>query len=531
MIQLTHYSRKKKIEGWNSQLVSQLILEMKQAREPLSVSSLYLGRRPDVLLTRVVGRPVSKMQLHGMACYYFGTWNRALKSCGLGGPRSAYNRFWGHSLIIECIKHLRRAGHPLNVKNICQDHSRATSQLLIKPTGRWTTGAGLYNAACRFFPSWDHALTRAGINVEDIKEKPFWTKGKMIAAIQALRRAHIPLNAAFVQFDQSKETTIIIKNKIGKPRTGRSLSGAAYRTFGSWDQALRESGLNPSKFRVRRFRWDKPSISKILKALHRSKVPLNVGSLSKNSGHETSQIILRASGRKIQGRSLYNVGRRHLGSWDEALKYSGFTPGSIRKKAAQCEEKKDLIIEIIQVLHINGHELNSTAVLSQSKKIQKFLEAQYGRAISGYSVKNMAKKLFGSWDQALWEAGLNPNEIRRRSPAHTTNLPVVLHQLEDMKVDGERRKVKYLGAPPKSPDEILEERDAAEKLKGAVDDLNDDDQELTERIFDAILQIHHYRDQKQLIQYITRWLGGEVSEKKVAAIFCQLQKNMKRIVH
>lgn len=190
-----------------------------------------------------------------------------------------------------------------------------------------------------------------------------------------------------------------------------------------------------------------------------------------------------------------------------------------------------MIIEIIQVLHISGHELNSTSVLIQSKKIQKFLEAKYSRAISGYSVKNMAKKLFGSWDQALWEAGLNPNEIRRRSPAHTTNLPVVLHQLEDTKVDGERRKVKYLGAPPKSPDEILEERDAAEKLKGAVDDLTDDDQELTERIFDAILQIHHYRDQKQLIQYITRWLGGEVSEKKVASIFCQLQKNIRRTIH
>ena len=260
-------------------------------------------------------------------------------------------------------------------------------------------------------------------------------------------------------------------------------------------------------------------------------MPLNGGNIGKDVGDQARGIILKVSGRKLQGRSLYNLGRRRLGSWDDALRYSGFTPGSIRKIAAQCEERKDRIIEIIQALHIHEHELNVTSMLRKSKQVQKFLEPRFGRAISGYSVTAMAKKLFGSWDKALWEAGLNPNEIRRRSPSHTTNLPVVLYQVEDTKVDGERRRVKYLGAPPKSPDQVLEDRDTAKTLKAAVEELEDDEQELTERIFDAILQIHHYRDQKQLIQYITRWLGGDVSEEKVAAIFSRLSKNMKKRLH
>lgn len=530
---LEPHTRKKPLNGWTSQLVAQLILEMRRAKVPLSVRSLHLSRGavPDRRLSKAAGRPISKKQLHSMACHYFGAWNYALESCGLHSSKSAHNRFWGHTLILDCIKHLQRAGHPLNVKSIWRDHSRATTSLLIEVTGRWTTGAGLYNAACRFFVSWDKALTRAGIPIDDIKEKPFWTKRKMIIAIQGLHQARIPLNAGFVQYDRSKETTQVIKNCIGKPRDGRSLIGAAYRTFGSWDSALKESGFNPSEFRARRFRWDKQSISKILRALHRSKVPLNVGSLSKDFGDETSRIILKTSGRKLQGRSFYNVGRRRLGSWDEALKYSGFTPSTIRKLAAQCEERRDQIIEMIQFLHINEYALNSTSVLRHSKKIQKVLEMKFGRAVSGYSVKNMAKRLFGSWDQALWEAGLNPNEIRRRSPAHTTNLPVVLYQLEDTKVDGERRKVKYLGAPPKSPDEILEERNASETLKAAVEGMADDDQELVERIFDAVLQIHHYRDQKQLIQYVTRWLGGDVSEEKVSSIFAGLSKRIEKVIH
>lgn len=63
-------------------------------------------------------------------------------------------------------------------------------------------------------------------------------------------------------------------------------------------------------------------------------------------------------------------------------------------------------------------------------------------------------------------------------------------------------------------------------VKTAVERLDEGDQELTERIFDAILQIHHYRDQKQLIQYISRWLGGGISEDKITSIFARLSKNI-----
>jgi len=533
MTKLEPYARKRPLNRWSPQLVTQLILEMQRAKEPLSVRSLQLGRGavPDPRLSQVAGRPVSKKQLHSMACHYYGAWGGALQSCGLHSWGCAPNRFWGRTLIIDCIKHLERAGHALNVKSIWRDHSKATTRLLVEVTGRWTTGAGLYNAACRFFMSWDRALIKAGIHIDDVKEKPFWTERKMIIAIQALHRAHIPLNSGFLQYDLSRETARIIQVSTGKARDGRSLLGAAYRTFGSWDRALMESGLKPSEFRVRRFKWDRQSISKILRALHRSKVPLNVGSLSTNVSNEASRIILRNSGRKIQARSLYNVGRRKIGSWDGALKYSGFTPSDIRKAGAPCEDRKDLLIEMIQTLHINDYELNTTSLLMNSKKIQKFLESKFGRAVSGYSVRNGAKKLFGSWDKALWEAGLNPIEIRRRSPSHSSNLPVVLYQVEDTKVDGERRRSKFLGSPPKSPDKILEEREAGHALKSAVDGLDEDDQELAERIFDAILQIHHYRDQKQLIQYVARWMGGDVPVEKVASIFARLHKNVKKLTH
>lgn len=137
-----------------------------------------------------------------------------------------------------------------------------------------------------------------------------------------------------------------------------------------------------------------------------------------------------------------------------------------------------------------------------------------------------AKELFGSWDRALWECGLDPNSIRLVSRPRTSNLPVVLSQVEDVKVDGERRRTRYLGAPPKAPDAMLEEQDAKRKLEAAVHALGTEDQELTEKIFSAVLQIHHYRDQKQLIQFIVRWLDGQVTEEKVSSILAGLAKKI-----
>jgi hypothetical protein len=463
-----------------------------------------------------------------MACQSFGSWKNALKACNIAPGGGLYNRFWNQALIVECIQLLHKNGHPLTVKTIWRDYSKSTTQLLMKSTGRWTTGAGLHDAARRFLGSWDEALIRAGIEVDDVKEKPFWTKRKMIAAIQALNQAHIPLNVMSMERDKSPQTTQLIKSRIGKGRTGRSLIGAAYRTFGSWDCALRESGLNPKDFRIRRFSWDRPSIARVIKALHRSEVPLNVGCLSKNSEERTRAIIQQTVGRKVQGRRIYAVGRQQHESWDELLRYSGFTPGLIRKRSAHCTRDKEQIIEFLQILYFNNHALNSTAVRKNSKQIQRFIEERFGQPVGGTSIFNTSQKLFGSWSEALWEAGLNPNEIRRRSPASTTHLPTVLSQIEDVKLNGERRRERFLGAPPKSPVEILEERNAATILKLAVDEMSEEEQELIEQIFDAILKIHHYRDRKQLIQYVSRYLGSRVSENQIELILSEIAAKIGR---
>ena len=66
------------------------------------------------------------------------------------------------------------------------------------------------------------------------------------------------------------------------------------------------------------------------------------------------------------------------------------------------------------------------------------------------------------------------------------------------------------------------------KLWGVVNDIDSSDQELTEKIFDIILRIHHYKDQNQLINFIVQDLNGEISKEKVKGIFSMLSQKLKR---
>lgn len=257
-------------------------------------------------------------------------------------------------------------------------------------------------------------------------------------------------------------------------------------------------------------------------------IPVNSSSLSKDFTDQTASIIFDCTGQKGYGSSIYKLGNQKLGSWDATLKNSGFWLSEIRRSGSPCERNQDKIVEMIRLFHKNDIALNRSAMIKRSNQIKFLIEEKFGPSVSGCSVMGAAEELFGSWDKALWEAGLDVGAIRLRSRPHSFGLATTSFQLEDVKRDGEFGRVKYLGDPSKSPEELMQEQESADELQLAVNNIKDDDRELTERIFEAILQIHHYKDQNQLISFIVQHLDHEVTENKVREIFSQLLKNLPR---
>lgn len=520
------------LEGSTAQLVKTHILALSKVVSPFTVRSLGINRKPapDPTLSRISGKLMSRKFLYQAACCHFGSWNQALKACNLDQIKASHNKFWNKTKILRSIKALKVANHPLNVKSIWRDRSRLTTNVLIETTGKATTGSSLHDSARRYFGSWDMALKKAGVNVENVKEKPFWTKKKIVKSIRAAEKQGISLNSANIEKDCSRKTSKVLRVELGKKQLGRSLYYGAYRSFGSWDRALIAARISPSRVRKRNFVWTKKSIARTLNVLWEHEIPVNSSSIQSDRSIETNSIIFDYTGQIATGSTLFWLGKKSIGSWDSTLKFSGFKLSEVRRSGSPCERNKEKIITMIRSLYRKDFTLNRKAITNHSHQMKHFIEDNFGPAVSGVSLYSAAVEMFGSWDEALWESGLNPAEIRLRSRPYTTHLPVTLTQTEDTYQNGRRKISTFLGAAPKNPEEILHENETRSKLWSAVESSSHDDQKIIHRIFDSILNVHHYKDQDQLIQFIIEDLNStaeqSLTKSDVRRIFNNLANKM-----
>lgn len=517
------------VAHWDADLVIASILELNSEVPLTTLKMMGVNRAPkaDPILTAFNGKPTSRKFIHYAGSHFFGSWNGALKASGLYPIISSYNKFWSKTLILKCIKALYENGHPLTVKTIWRDRSRKTSRILKEVSGKATTGSALHDAARRYLGSWDAALKKAGVNPDAVKEKPFWTKKKIVNSLKHLHQKGIPLNSESIGRDKSRSTASLIKEELGKKRLGRSLYGGAYRIFGSWDRALIEAGINPDAQRKRKFFWNTRQLSRLLRVLYELNIPVNSSSIAKDSSEQTANIIFDYTGQPQTGSFIYKLGTQKLGTWDATLKSSGFWLSEIRRSGYPCEQNEEKIIEIIRTIHQHEIPLNRSAVYSRSNQVKFLIESKFGPPVSGSSLMATAEKVFGSWDQALWEAGLDVSEIRLKSRPNSSNLPLISTQVEASTESGEYRKTAYLGETAKTPEEVLEAQEAADSLESVIDEIDDrDTKDLTNKIFDAVLNIHHYKDQNQLIKFIIQELNYEVTELQVKNVFSNLANKL-----
>ncbi len=523
------FLRGEHIDDWDRDSLVKLLVNFNKNSPIKTLRSMGVTRAPyaDPILSSLAGRPTSRKFLHYAATHRFGSWNTALRASGIDPIPTAYNKFWNKTLIVEAIQALRQAGHPLTVLSIWRDRTRNTRRILFRSTGKATTGSALHDAARRYFGSWDAALTKAGIKSELVKEKPFWTEKKIVRSIKLLHRDGVKLNSGTLGLDATRTTALKIQQSIGKKRVGRSLVAGAYRLFGSWDRALYAAGVSPLLHRKVPFVWNTVQMARVLRILYELKIPINCSSLSKDCSAQTSSVIFDCTGQQVDGRTLFRLGNQKLGSWDATLKFSGFMLSEIRRSGSRCTRDQRKVIEMIRALHKNEIALNWSAMEAQSHQLKFFIEQNFGLPISGHSILGAATDLFGSWDDAIWQSGLDVSAIRLKSRPNSSSLPVVSYQIEDSKRDGNFCRVKYLGDPSKTPEQNLSDRQAANKLYDVVDDLDTNDQSLADRVFDAILQIHHYRDQAQLIEFIVQHLNYEVTKDQVQSLLGTLAARLR----
>jgi len=431
----------------------------------------------------------------------------------------ARRKFWSKGLVIESIVALDAAGAPLSCGKLLSSPKLARETLRLV-TGRNTTGRALLTVGRKKFGSWNAALKAAGLNPSQVRHIHFWRCDSVVSAIKSLSAGNISLNCASLSRDKSAKTKQIIQRSCGIRTTGQSLYLAGIKCFGSWDKALAVARIDPKSVRRDSF-WTKEKIRRGIRGLASVGVSLNSSKVLRNTSRESAEVLRKVVGRLATASSLYQAARAQFGSWDCALTESNLILASVRRDHRFWT--KSLITSALEDLTANKIPVNCARISRDSSlRTKKILKQATGRSINGRCLYEAGLREFGSWDAALKTLEVGPIillHIRHRK----FNLPVIPHQVETERLaDGTRRRVTYLGTPPKMPDEELEEMKLSEHLVSAIDLLPEKDQNIARRLFEVILDATEVDFQKNVIQQLVEILDEEVSEGTIRRIFSSL---------
>jgi hypothetical protein len=173
----------------------------------------------------------------------------------------------------------------------------------------------------------------------------------------------------------------------GEDGVNNALYQASSRIFGSWANAVMAAGITPNRAQ-RHFRWSTQRILLIIRALSRRERPLRPGELKQRYRH------------------LMNAARRRFGSWPKAVIAAGIDPQKMRRVAPWTRER---VIEAILKRALNNESLSK-------------------RLVEPRSLADAGTKIFGTWESALWAAGLDPQSYgcKKRNTCNTipSNTPM-----------------------------------------------------------------------------------------------------------
>ncbi len=321
----------KKFGSWNDALKAADLGINKERDVAKSVLRDDLIRLADELNRTPTSRDVAKKGKYATSTYSnkFGTWNNAIQEAGLGLVRQ---------------RNITREELLLELERLTEELSHPPTAYDMREVGRFSV-----STYSNEFGSWNSALQQAGISLNKCINIP---ESELLTDI---RRLHNELNRV------PTADTI---------REGGAHSVKTYeRTFGSWNNALKEAGFEVNN------RSNIPE-SELLDELQRL-------------GDEIGRTP-RATDMEKEGQFGSATYATAFGSWNHALQKAEF------ELNVRSDIPKSELIEDIQ------HLENKLGHTPGRREIDKY----------GQFDSTTCASTFGTWNNALREANLIPNEKR-----------------------------------------------------------------------------------------------------------------------
>lgn len=154
-------------------------------------------------------------KLYLAAKRHFGDLSGALEMAGLHSVDRLRRSTWTDRKVITEIQRLKESGEDLSCIVAVHNHSE------------------LYRAGCKYFGTWTDTLTKAGIDPQKVRKRPYYTNKQLLGELKRLYDKGEPVNAGALR------------------KRNASLANRLRGRFGSHEAALRAAGLNPSKTHLR----------------------------------------------------------------------------------------------------------------------------------------------------------------------------------------------------------------------------------------------------------------------------------------
>lgn len=264
------------------------------------------------------------------------------------GWEAYYAQFWDKDEIINRIRSLAQGGQPIY-------------RAALGGADEWH----LIRAAIHFFGTWRAAVEAAGFDYDEVRGDIKWTRARVVKEIRRLKRAHKDISSRAVQLAVPPLFAGAVRD----------------RTFGSWEQAVKASGIAYES--VRKYaRWDDGRLAAALSKLQKKGVRLNAKS------------VLKADS------ALYYAGCRHYGNWTNTLRALGY---DLSRAAIRRGWTRKEILAGMKDLHHKGVHMSDSHVRRTEPALH-----------------TAACREFGSWTRARRIARISLNGSRK---ARTSRLP------------------------------------------------------------------------------------------------------------
>lgn len=240
-----------------------------------------------------------------------------------------------------------------------------------------------------------------------------WAGIDLIPIIQAIAADGIPLNSQAVEKTHAAKVEKLLLKKFKLKTTGSAFRNAVHKRYGSWDKGLLAAGFDPLEHKEHQtINWTEKMFCAGLKALYDAGVPVNASALQEDQSERSRKILVQELKVITTPKGLYNAGMDLFNAWDKALGFCELPASEIMKIASTVELSEGEIKKTLQCLSKKLPDMKSTTLIRHSDEVKHEVYKCIGRVIRGSQVFKEAKRVFGSWFNAVQAAGLPVDQLR-----------------------------------------------------------------------------------------------------------------------